>query len=142
MRSAHITSLLSCSPVERETHARSACPARTGSGAAVLPLSRSFARWCGGGIVRQRFANQVAGETTNHNVLTQLCDLGAHEFLDRLVGIFDKTLFQQTNRAVKFLQLAVTILFTDRFRFALSLAPCKFRARLQSDSPGTSSRLT
>src|SRR4029453_2920127 len=100
-------SALLLSPVERETHMNP--PVRLGPAvrAAVLPLSRSFARWRGGGIMRQRFANQVAGETTNHNVLTQLCDLGAHQFLDRLVGIFDKPLFQQTNRAVKFLQLPV-----------------------------------
>jgi hypothetical protein len=76
--------------------------------------------------VRQRFANQVAGETTNHNVLTQLCDLGVHQFLDRLVGIFDKPLFQQTNRAVKFLQLAVHDLVHDRFRFAFHLRLVNF----------------
>ena len=67
------------------------------------------------GIVRQRFADQVAGETANHNVFAQFRDFGADQLPDRLVGILDESLLQQANRAVKLLQFSVDDLVRSTF---------------------------
>ena len=74
------------------------------------------------GIVRQRFADQIPGETANHNVLTQLRDFGADQFLDCLVRILNESLFEQANSAEKFIEFSFDNFVCDVLRFSLDLS--------------------
>jgi hypothetical protein len=85
-----------------------------------------IARWRYRGIVCQCFADEVARETANNNVLPEFRDLGAEQFPDRLIWILDESLLQQTNRAVEFFQFAVDNFAHHRFRFAFDLALINF----------------
>src|SRR5262252_3478263 len=52
---------------------------------------------------RQRLADQVPNETTNHDVLAQFCNLRIQQVANCYIGIFDEALLQQANCAVEFL---------------------------------------
>ncbi len=70
----------------------------------------------------QRFADEIARKTANHDVFAQFRDFRADQFLDRLIGILDESLLQQTNRAVKLLEFSV-----DNFVHHVSGLPLTWR---------------
>src|SRR4051794_32268912 len=67
------------------------------------------------------FADLISGEATDNDVLAQFGNLGFDEVVDRLVGILDEPLFQQANRAVKFVELAINDLADNVGRLARDL---------------------
>src|SRR5260370_37760143 len=55
----------------------------------------------------KRLADEIAGKAADHNVLAEFGNFRAQQIFDRDVGIFDEALFEQTDRAVKLVQLSV-----------------------------------
>ena len=69
----------------------------------------------------ERFPDRVAGKAPNDDVLADLGDLRRDQLLDRLVGILDEALFEQTDGAVKFVEFSFHDLRGHVFWFAFHL---------------------
>ena len=67
---------------------------------------------------------------------------GLDEIVDRLVGILDESLLEQTNRAVKFVEFSVDNFVDDVGRFAFHLRLVNRALGFDQIFAGTSSRLT
>src|SRR5204862_968068 len=70
---------------------------------------------------RNRFSHEVASKTSDQNILAKFGDFCVQEFLNRLIGIFDKTLYKQTDSAVKLVELALNNLTEHVRGFAFHL---------------------
>src|SRR5882724_1256284 len=59
----------------------------------------------------KRLANEVTGEAADYNVLAEFGNFSVEQIFDRDVGIFDETLFEQTDRAVELVELSIDDFF-------------------------------
>src|SRR3984893_7432821 len=102
-------------------------------GSAVVPKSR-FRFYSGNPTARtypgsktaerpplNRLADKIPGKAPDHDVFTKLSDLRCHQLVDRLVGVLNETLLEQTNRAVKLVELSIDNFLHHVLRLAFDL---------------------
>ena len=69
----------------------------------------------------QRLADEIANETADEDVLTQFRNFAIEQVPDGHIGIFNKTLLEQANGAVEFLEFSFDNFVGNILRFAFDL---------------------
>src|ERR1700730_14486854 len=67
------------------------------------------------------FANCISSEGANNDVFAKLGNLRGYQIFDRLIRVLDKGLIQETNAAVKFVELTVDDFLDNILRLAFDL---------------------
>src|SRR5438132_3285368 len=92
--------------------------ARPSRNSAILPPRTAAATTL---LVSQRFADEIARETADHDVLAELGNFCAEQIFNRLIRILDEALFEQANRAVKLVEFPIDNLIHNTCRLAFHL---------------------
>src|SRR6267143_1248064 len=82
----------------------------------------------------KRLADEVASKPANNDVLAEFRNFSVEEIFDRHIRIFDEALFEQTDRAVKFVELSIDNFLSHVRRLAFHLRLVDFALGLNQFS--------